>query len=298
MQQSLSLTILFVTCCLLASKSLIKGEYIAAAALAVSAFFEAGTPVFSGWGRVERTSAAAANLFNKDFSYQTEPIPSASAISSESIQTHPDSLRISNISFSYPYRLPLIENLSFEIRKGSLTLLTGPSGSGKSTLVDLILGFKSVQSGSVLLGEIDQKDEDPYEWRKHFSFADQKPYFFNSTVRENLKLANQAANDDDMLNALERAAIPLNSGCFPKGLDSIVKEGGSNFSSGELQRLSIARAILSKAPFLLLDEPAANLDALAEKKVYELLDDLRKEKGILLISHKPEIAFDLLIKIG
>lgn len=192
-----------------------------------------------------------------------------------------------NVSFSYPNRKESIfKNTSLNIRKGEKIALIGESGIGKSTFIKLIMRFWDVNSGDIKLDNIDIKDVNMESLRNSQTLVSQETYLFNESIRENIKVGNEDASESDIIEAAKKASIHDFILSLPKGYDTKVSELGGNLSSGERQRIGLARAFLKDSEVLILDEPTSNLDALNEGEILKAINENCKEKTIILISHR------------
>lgn len=192
-----------------------------------------------------------------------------------------------NVSFSYPNRKESIfNNASLNIRKGEKIALIGESGIGKSTFIKLIMRFWDVNSGDIKLDNIDIKDINTESLRNSQSLVSQETYLFNESIRENIKVGNKDASESDIIEAAKKASIHDFILSLPKGYDTRVSELGGNLSSGEKQRIGLARAFLKDSEVLILDEPTSNLDALNEGEILKAINENCEDKTIILISHR------------
>ena len=192
-----------------------------------------------------------------------------------------------NVSFSYPNRKEsILKNTSLNIRKGEKIALIGESGIGKSTFIKLIMRFWDVNSGDIKLDNIDIKDVNTESLRNSQTLVSQETYLFNESIRENIKVGNEDASESDIIEAAKKASIHDFILSLPKGYDTKVSELGGNLSSGERQRIGLARAFLKDSEVLILDEPTSNLDALNEGEILKAINENCKEKTIILISHR------------
>jgi ABC-type multidrug transport system fused ATPase/permease subunit len=199
----------------------------------------------------------------------------------------PDRLQVSNLSFSYPGQsAPALENLSFTVPEGKSMAIVGPSGAGKSTIANLLLRFWDYEVGEITLSGESLKALDQDEVRKRFALVSQNSYFFNTTLRENLRLARRSASQEDIEAAARAAQIHEFIIGLPKGYDTLIGEQGLRLSGGERQRLGIARALVKNAPILIFDEPTANLDPQTEKQVLDTLFKTMQNRTSLLITHR------------
>jgi len=164
--------------------------------------------------------------------------------------------------------------------------VVGPSGAGKSTLANLLLRFWEPDAGRISLGGVDVRDLAPDDARRAFGMIQQDTHLFNATLRDNLLMARPDATEAEMIDAARRAQIHDFIQSLPDGYETWAGEMGVRLSGGERQRLAIARALLRGAPILLLDEPTANLDALAERAVLETIFAAAGGQSVLLITHR------------
>jgi len=196
-------------------------------------------------------------------------------------------IELSNLTFSYPNQnIPALQNISFTLPDGKSIAIVGPSGAGKSTVANLLLRFWDYDSGEISLGGESLKSLNQAEVRKRCGLVSQNSYFFNTSIRENLRLARPSMTQEEMEGAARDAQIHEFITSLPKGYDTFIGEQGLRLSGGERQRLAIARALLKDAPILILDEPTANLDALTEQQVLNTLFGIMRGKTTLLITHR------------
>jgi len=187
---------------------------------------------------------------------------------------------------TYPIRYPL--DLRLTLAPGRKVALVGPSGSGKTTVTRLLLRFLDPDAGTVTIAGRDLREYAQADARRHFAIAGQEAYVFDSTIRENLRLARPDASDAQLEDALRRARLDDWVASLPDGLDTQVGEEGSRLSGGQRQRLTLARALLADAPVLLLDEPTAHLDPATARSVMDDVLDAAAGRSVLLITHRPE----------
>ncbi len=167
-----------------------------------------------------------------------------------------------------------------------MTALVGKSGSGKTTITNLIARFWDTNSGSITIGGVDISKISTTEIYKHISMVFQKVYLFNDTIYNNIALGNENATKEQVYEAAKKARCYDFIMALPEGFDTIVTSGGSSLSGGEKQRISIARAILKDAPIILLDEATASVDLDNERYIQEAINELVKEKTLIVIAHK------------
>lgn len=260
----------------------IDGVMLACLVLSSMASFEAVTPLPLAAQMWNVSREAASRLFEI-----ADTEPEVKDDIGHPIDTNRLSIEFSDLSFTYPgQEAPALKNITFKTGMGNSIAIVGPSGAGKSTLAGLLLRFWDYRHGEILLGDHSIKDYGQDEVRKQFSVAGQNSYFFNSTIRQNLLMGHPGASQDEIRDAARKVKLHDFIEGLPNGYDTIIGEQGVRLSGGERQRLAVARALLKKAPILILDEPTANLDPLTEQEVLETLFALMKERTTLLITHR------------
>ncbi|MGN1032874.1 MAG: amino acid ABC transporter ATP-binding/permease protein [Intestinibacter sp.] len=195
-------------------------------------------------------------------------------------------IKVDDISFYYENREEILKNLNLNIKKGEKVAIIGESGSGKSTLLKLIMRFWNVDRGEISIGDKNIKAIPTKTLRKSQTLVSQDTFLFNDTILNNIKMGDKNATYDDVVNAAKKASIHEFIMKLPKGYDTNVGELGGNLSSGEKQRLSIARAFLRDSDILILDEPTSNLDTLNEASILKSINDECKDKTIVMVSHR------------
>jgi ATP-binding cassette, subfamily C, bacterial CydC len=183
---------------------------------------------------------------------------------------------------------PALSGFELRLDTGRRIALVGPSGAGKTTVVNLLLRFLDPTEGRVTIAGRDAREYRQEGIRALFALAGQDAHLFNSTIRANLAIGRPGAGDDELWDALRRARLADWAVSLPDGLDTLVGEEGAQLSGGQRQRVTLARALLSEAPVLILDEPTAHLDP---ETAQELMDDVftaADERTVLLITHRPE----------
>ncbi|MBN1305284.1 MAG: thiol reductant ABC exporter subunit CydD [Anaerolineales bacterium] len=261
----------------------LPGVVLGAIILIAQASFEAVTPLAQTaqtWSTSKRAAARVFDILDAAASRK-------SLIQEYSVTQSPPFIKCSRLTFAYPASsTPAVENISFELPFGKSIALVGPSGAGKSTLANLLLGFWRTFEGEFLYNDKSLVTYDPEDIRAQIAVVPQTSYFFNTSVRANLLLAWPEATPDDLYSAARKAQIHDFILSLPQGYETRLGEQGLRLSSGERQRLAIARALLKEAPILLFDEPTANLDPMVEASILETLHGLMLEKSTLLITHR------------
>jgi ATP-binding cassette subfamily B protein len=195
-------------------------------------------------------------------------------------------LEFKNVSFKYETSEMVLKDISFAIAKKEKVALVGHSGVGKSTIVNLILKFYEATDGTIMLKDKNYKDLTQNYIRNNIALVFQENELFSSTIRENVAYGSRNATDEDVINALKLANAWDFVEKLPKGIESEVGERGIRLSGGQKQRIQIARAILKNSPILILDEATSSLDAKSEKEVQEGMENLMKNKLVIIIAHR------------
>lgn len=190
-----------------------------------------------------------------------------------------------NVTFSYGEET-ILDGVSLGIPEGSVVGIVGRSGSGKSTLLKLFMRFWKVQKGSVKISDTDVSDINTSNLRDMQSFVTQETHLFHDSIKNNLRIADLKATDEEIEEACKKASVHNFIMNLPQGYDTPVGELGDTLSGGERQRIGLARAFLHNAPFMLLDEPTSNLDSLNEALILKSLSEERHSKTIVLVSHR------------
>jgi thiol reductant ABC exporter CydD subunit len=199
----------------------------------------------------------------------------------------PPAIAFEDVHISYEVgRPPALDGFTLSIPAGSTVALVGPTGAGKTTAAHLVLRFLDPDEGVVTADGRPLAALAPEEWRRRVAFVPQRPRLFHGTLRENLLLARPGASGAPLEEAARRAGLDAVVRDLDRGWETPVGEGGERLSGGEAQRVALARAFLKDAPVLVLDEPTAHLDAGTEARVAEAIDDLRRGRTVLLVSHR------------
>ncbi|ATO51966.1 ABC transporter ATP-binding protein [Brevibacillus laterosporus] len=194
-------------------------------------------------------------------------------------------IQFDSVTFGYDKNI-VLDNVSVEMKQGTLTAIVGPSGSGKSTLLRLIARFYDPQHGKVLFGGTDVSEMDPEKLMKKISMVFQDVYLFQDTIRNNIRYGRENATQAEIEEAAKEACCHDFIMKLPLGYDTMVGEGGSTLSGGERQRISIARAILKNAPVILLDEATSSLDPENEVEMQRAISRLIKGRTVIMIAHR------------
>ncbi|WP_313492541.1 ABC transporter ATP-binding protein, partial [Achromobacter animicus] len=235
----------------------------------------------AGYGEVLR--GARAQLDEIDALFAAAPLPEPAAP-----QTPRDaSIELRDVRFRYAQDPPdVLHGLNLRIAPGSMVALIGASGSGKTTLVRLIARFFDVTQGSVHIGGVDVRQIASTQLAGHISQIFQDTYLFTGTIADNIRAGRPGSDDADVLQAAREAGVDEIAARLPQGMDTPVGEGGARLSGGERQRIAIARALISDAPILLVDEATAALDAGNQAVIADTLARLRGKRTLVVIAHQ------------
>lgn len=194
-------------------------------------------------------------------------------------------LKVNNLSFKYD-EASVLNNVNLEVKRGQIVALVGPSGCGKSTLLKLLLRFYETNSGDILYNNISINDINTSSLLDNVTLVSQQTYLFDDTIKENIKIAKYDATDEEIIEAAKKASIHEFIESLPDKYDTMVGQLGDNLSAGEKQRIGLARAFLSNAPLILLDEPTSNVDSINEGIILKSLKEQKENKSIILVSHR------------
>ena len=193
---------------------------------------------------------------------------------------------LKDVEFAYKKDVKVLNGVSFKAKQGEVTALVGASGCGKTTILKLISRLYDYDKGQILIDGKDIKEISTESLFDKVSIVFQDVVLFNQSVMENIRIGKQDASDEEVKRAAKLANCTDFIEKMDKGFDTLIGENGAELSGGERQRLSIARAFLKDAPILILDEIAASLDVDNEKKIQESLNNLVKDKTVVIISHR------------
>lgn len=195
-------------------------------------------------------------------------------------------IKFKDVSFNYPDGREVLKNINLEINPGEKIAIVGPSGTGKTTLVSLIPRFYDPNSGSVEIDGVDIKSLDTNYLREQIALVTQEQVLFNTSIKENISFGKSGAKDEEIKEAAKKAHVLEFVERFQDGFETIVGESGTKLSGGQRQRVALARAFLKNAPILILDEPTSHLDSESEKYIDEAINELVKNRTVIIIAHK------------
>ena len=248
--------------------------------------------LFSVLGPIRNLSNVSVELqkgfasADRVFEVLDTPVSIKSKPNATTISELNDQISFDNVSFNYDGNDRVLKDVSFNMKKGTVTALVGSSGAGKSTIADLIPRFYDVVDGSVTMDGVDIRDIEINSLRRLMGIVSQETILFNDTIKSNIKYGLQSVSDQ----RLEEAAKNANALDFikeqPEGFETMIGEKGVRLSGGQRQRIAIARGILKNPPLLILDEATSSLDTESEHLVQTAIDNLMAERTVLVIAHR------------
>ena len=272
----------------------IDGPLMAALLFAVLGSFEVTGLIVRSTGRATQAMAAAERLA------ALADLPSPVLEPQHPLPLPRDgAIALENLRFAYPGLPAIFEDFSLTIQPGERVAITGPSGGGKSTLLRLLLRLADPQAGTISIGGTALPALASRDIHAHMALLSQDSPVFIDTIRNNLLIGRADASDEDLWMALEKAQLDAHVRALPKGLDTIVGEAGRTLSVGQARRLCLARALLSNAPVLLLDEPTDALDRETEVAFFQVLADVSAGRTVVLVTHAdiPEGTVDRVLTL-
>jgi len=257
---------------------------VATLALLALASFEAVAPLAATARELSATFASGRRvlaLVDRSPAIQDPPSPLSGPPRDATVA-------LNGVTAGYGGDPPVVRDLRLALAPGRKIALVGSSGAGKTTVTRLLLRFLDPRAGTVTIAGHDLREYAQADVRRQFAIAGQEAYVFDSTIRENLRLARPDASDAQLRAVLRRAGLDDWVASLDDGLDTQVGEEGSRLSGGQRQRLTLARALLADAPVLVLDEPTAHLDPSTAQSVMDDVLDAAEGRSVLLITHRPE----------
>ena len=231
---------------------------------------------------LQSTAAAAERVF--EFLDEPEEIPeNAKPVSLTQVQGH---VEFKNIRFGYSPDKPIINCFSADVKPGQQVAIVGPTGAGKTTMVKLLMRFYDVNSGSITVDGVDNRDMKRGDLRHIFGMVLQDTWLFNGTIRDNIRYGNLDATDEQVVDAAKMAFVDHFVRTLPKGYDMVINEEASNISQGEKQLLTIARAILVDPKILILDEATSSVDTRTEVLIQKAMEHLMTGRTSFIIAHR------------
>ncbi|MGD9909056.1 MAG: ABC transporter ATP-binding protein [Candidatus Izemoplasmatales bacterium] len=230
--------------------------------------------------QIQSSLAASERVF--DFLSETEM---SAEEASRTLQNVKGSMTFEHVKFGYEPDKTIIHDFNLEVKPGQKVAIVGPTGAGKTTLVNLIMRFYEIESGSIKIDGVDTKALSRHDVHQLFGMVLQDTWLFQGTVKDNLKYGRNDATDEEVIAAAKAASIHHFIKSLPYGYDMVLEEN-SNISQGQRQLLTIARAMVSNAPMLILDEATSSVDVRTEILIQEAMDRLMKGRTTFVIAHR------------
>ena len=240
------------------------------------------TQVMQISGIIQSTGSAATRIF--EFLDETEEVAESEK------PAFPEKLagqvQFDHIKFGYLPHQTLIHDLDFTVQAGEKTAIVGPTGAGKSTLINLIMRFYDVKGGAIRIDGVDIRDMERSRLREIFGMVLQDTWLYSGTIRENIRYGKLDATDEEVEEAAKKARADAFIRTLPGGYDFVLQEGATNIAQGQRQLLTIARAMLSNSPIMILDEATSSVDTRTEVMIQEAMAEMMKGRTSFVIAHR------------
>lgn len=231
---------------------------------------------------LQSACAAAERVFRlMDQEPETADVPDA-----QELKTVSGDVELKNIRFGYTDDKMIIHSLSLHAKPGSLVAIVGPTGAGKTTIINLLMRFYDPQSGNILMEGYDSRSLTRKSLRGAYTMVLQDTWLFHGTIHENIAFSRPSATREEVIQAAKAAKIHNYIMQLPDGYDTVISEEGMNISQGQKQMLTIARAMLSDAGMLILDEATSNVDTRTEQQIQAAMRELMKDRTCFVIAHR------------
>ncbi len=204
----------------------------------------------------------------------------------EDLEIDFNKIKISNLDFRYGTRELVLNKVNIEILKGQKVAFVGESGSGKSTLAKMLVRLYTPISGNILFDNLNIDSIEINKLRNNVCYISQSSFLFSGTIKENILYGNINANEEEIINVCKLCKLDDYINTLPLGYDTLIEENGKNLSAGQKQRLSIARALLSRPNVLIMDEATSNLDYITEREIEDTIELLCKKITVIIIAHR------------
>jgi ATP-binding cassette subfamily B protein len=245
-------------------------------------FFEPLRQITQVYSMIQSAMAGAERLFEM-MDMKPEVVEKSDALPLNDIK---GVVEFDGVDFSYEEGKTVLEDIQFRTKPGQVVAIVGPTGAGKTTIINLLSRFYDVRNGSIAVDGVDIRDIRIDDLRTRMGVVLQEPFFFATTIRENLLYARPEATEEQMISAAKTANAHYFVSRLPHGYDTVLSERGNNLSQGERQLLGIARAILADPRILILDEATSSVDSLTESHIQEGLVRLMKGRTSFIIAHR------------
>ena len=219
-----------------------------------------------------------------------QPEVCGNAVSGVRLRGPIDTVRLEQATFRYGDGTFGVKNVSVEVKRGEMVGIAGPSGGGKSTLVSVLLGLLEPTEGRVLVNGIDLRSLDRGSWNRYTAIVPQDPVLIRASVAENIRFGRNELSDNSVRRAAEQSGVAGEIAEINNGYEEAAGERGSRFSGGQRQRICVARAVAGNPALLVLDEPTSSLDPRSEQVIHRVLETLRRNAIIVVITHRKSTA--------
>lgn len=233
---------------------------------------------------LQQTAAAAERVF--EFLDEEEEIPEATTPLIEDTNNIQGHVEFKNVHFGYKEDAIIVNDFSSDIKPGQKVAIVGPTGAGKTTMVKLLMRFYDVNSGSILVDDVDIRDYTRENLRDHFGMVLQDTWLYNGSIMENIRYGRLEATDEEVISAAKAAHVDSFVHMLPDGYNMVLNEEASNVSQGQKQLITIARAILSDPKILILDEATSSVDTRTETQIQKAMNHLMKNRTSFIIAHR------------
>lgn len=237
-------------------------------------------------GNIANVMQSGVASAERIFEFLEEQEEVKDVINPKSIKKLRGEIEFKNVTFSYEKQQPILKNFNLHINPGQKLAIVGPTGAGKTTIVNLIMRFYDVNEGSITIDGIDIRELKKSDLRKMFGMVLQDTWLFNGTIRDNLKYGNPKASEKEIKDAVKTANIDHLIESLPQGYDMIINEDSDNISYGEKQLITIARAMVTKPPMLILDEATSSIDTRTEIIIQKAIERLLEGRTSIIIAHR------------
>ena len=243
------------------------------------------TQVAAIYNTLQSGMASAERVFNMLDAEEQEP-DTVVSLPPVNGQVRPGRVEFAHVNFSYLPGTPVIEDLSFAAEPGSTVAIVGPTGAGKTTLVNLLTRFYEIDSGRILVDDVDITTVSRHSLRSRIGMVLQDTWLLGGTIAENIRYGRPGASDDEVRAAAKAAYVDRFVHTLPDGYQTWVSDDGGNISAGEKQLMTIARASLAQPQLLILDEATSSVDTRTEVLIQHAMSELRRDRTSFIVAHR------------
>lgn len=272
----------FISVLLISNDQISTGQMYTAGGLVTIAANEIQR-MLRNWLSVRRTGPA----LDRSEKLLAEEVSEFEVQEGEKLNSIEGLIEFKDVKFGYPTNVEFVLNgLSFHVKPGEAVAVVGPSGAGKSTIVDLLLGFYPLNGGTIEVDGLPIEKANAKWIRDSISFVSQDVQLRNGSLADNIRIGNELASNEEMIEALKDSGLSDYLNSLPNGLESSIGERGALLSGGQKQRLSLARALVKNSPILILDEASSALDPITELQINEAIQKRKSKQSVIVISHR------------